>query len=148
MATLVDVYPYRWHRERLRFLLLKRAADKRYAGQWRMVGGKVEGCEAAWQSGLRELREETGLFPALFWSVPSVNTFYEARQDTVHHIPVFAAEVDSDEIALDDEHTDYAWISSHQITDYVAWPEQRRLLSLIHTILMDQKVLTAWKIPL
>lgn len=148
MATLVDVYPYRWEQQEVRFLILKRAEQKPYAGQWRMVGGKVEGCEAAWQSGLRELREETGLFPQLFWTVPSVNSFYDARADTVHQIPVFAAEVKQAEIALDEEHTDWKWITIGAVKNHILWPEQQRLMTLIHTILTNQKILSEWKIPL
>ena len=59
MARLVDVYPYRFRADEIEFLLLKRAGNVQYAGQWRMVAGKVMESEKAWQAGLRELEEVT-----------------------------------------------------------------------------------------
>ena len=77
-VRVVDVYPYRLDENHLpEFLLVRRAAGLVYAGQWRMIGGKVDAGETAWQAALRELREETGLTPTRFWSLPSVNHFYE-----------------------------------------------------------------------
>lgn len=149
MADLVDVYPYQLEVDEPEFLILKRADDKQYAGQWRMVAGKVENCEAAWQSGLRELREETGLFPDIFWSVPSINQFYEASTDSIHHIPVFAAQIGANKtITINEEHTEYKWIDKSQIASFVQWPEQQRLMLLIDKILTTQNVLEDWKIPL
>lgn len=148
MAGLVDVYPYRLNQEP-EFLVLERAEGKKYAGQWRMVGGKVEPCEAAWQSGLRELREETGLFPCSFWCVPSINHFYEAATDTLHNIPVFAAEVSAEgAIQLNEEHNTWKWIAHDDVTDFIVWPEQQRLMGIINRILTTQKIIDEWKIPL
>lgn len=148
MASLVDLYPYRMQDEP-EFLLLKRAPEKLYSGQWRMIGGKVENCEAAWQSGLRELREETGLFPKLYWSVPSINQFYEPATDQLHHIPVFAAEVSvNNSIHLNEEHTEWRWFKINETEGIINWPEQQRLLSLINQILTSQQIVDEWKIPL
>lgn len=149
MPELVDVYPYRISGENPEFLILKRNEGKKYAGQWRMVAGKVESCEAAWQSGLRELREETGLFPEIYWSVPSINQFYSVESDRIHHIPVFAAQISPQKsITLDDEHSQFDWIESDDVSTFIDWPEQQRLIILINTILTTQKVLEEWKIPL
>lgn len=148
MPGLVDVYPYRLNQEP-EFLILKRAEGKQYAGQWRMVGGKVEACEAAWQSGLRELREETSVFPQSFWCVPSINHFYEAASDTLHHIPVFAAEIKTDaSIGLNHEHQACQWIPYLHAADFIVWPEQLRLMGIINRILTTQKIIDDWKIPL
>lgn len=148
MPSLVDVYPYRLNGSP-EFLILKRAVDKQYASQWRMVGGKVASCEAAWQTGLRELREETGLFPQTFWTVPSLNQFYEAANDTIYHIPVFAAEVASDAaINLNEEHSEFKWIESAEANTLIHWPEQQRLITLINKILTSQQIVDDWKISL
>jgi dATP pyrophosphohydrolase len=149
MLALVDVYPYRLKDDVPEFLILKRATDRQYGDQWRMVGGKVEDCEAAWQSGLRELREETGFFPKLYWAVPSINQFYEAEKDVIHHIPVFAAEISGDHsIVLNEEHTDYKWIDSSRAAEIIQWPEQYRLIKLINNILTKKYILNEWKIAL
>ncbi|HBQ58180.1 MAG TPA: NUDIX domain-containing protein, partial [Balneolaceae bacterium] len=79
MKKLVDVYPYKIKNGVPLFLIFKRSANKIYANQWRMVGGKVQEGESRWEAGLRELKEETGLTPLKFWTIPSVNQFYEAK---------------------------------------------------------------------
>jgi len=132
---LVDVYPYRiLDGGAVEHLLLHRAQGAVYSGEWRMVGGKVEDSESAWQAGLRELSEETGLKPVRFWALPSVNSFYEWQSDAVHHIPAFAAEVDRNPV-LDHEHDDFAWLSLEDALIRMAWPEQCRLLRLLDSYL-------------
>jgi len=142
---LIDLYAYRIVEGRPEFLLFKRAKGKIYQGQWRMVGGKVEPDETSWQGALRELKEETGLVPIMFWTIPSVNTFYEHKSDTVHHIPAFAAEIETDQQPiLDDEHTEYEWLSLEQAVRRISWPEQQRLLKLTESIITENEILEDW----
>lgn len=136
VVRVVDVYPYRYESDPPEFLLLRRAAGMDYAGQWRMVGGKIRPDEAAWETGLRELREETGQDPTHFWALPSVNTFYEWREDRVNLVPAFAAEL-SDAPTLDDEHDDYAWYPAQEAVQHLNWPEQQRLLHLAARLLRN-----------
>ncbi|MEO1022858.1 MAG: NUDIX domain-containing protein [Bacteroidota bacterium] len=151
MKKLIDLYSYRLIGDSgPEFLLLKRSKKKIYASQWRMIGGKVKQDETYWQAALRELNEETGLEPVTFWTVPSINQFYEAESDTIHHIPAFAAELANDAVpTLDDEHSDWMWVSVTDISTYIHWPEQQRLFRLIHHILTDQnqQLLPQWLIP-
>lgn len=149
MKKLIDVYVYRMNSGIPEFLLLLRSKKKLYANQWRMVGGKVELNEAYWQAALRELKEELDVFPSVFWSIPSVNTFYEASSDQIHHIPAFAAEFpDSTSIKLDDEHTEYRWVKADEIDTMIAWPEQKRLIRLTDQLLRNQQILPEWHIEL
>ena len=142
---LIDLYAYRIVEGRPEFLLFKRAKGKIYQGQWRMVGGKVEPDETSWQGALRELKEETGLVPIMFWTIPSVNTFYEHKSDTVHHIPAFAAEIETDQQPiLDDEHTEYEWLSLEKAVRRISWPEQQRLLKLTESIITENEILEDW----
>ena len=151
MKKLVDVYPYKIKNGVPLFLIFKRSANKIYANQWRMVGGKVQEGESRWEAGLRELKEETGLTPLKFWTIPSVNQFYEAKTDSVHTIPAFAAQIDAEQqIELDDEHTEYKWVGIEGIEPYIPWPEQRRLMKLTYDILTDQflQILPEWHIEI
>jgi dATP pyrophosphohydrolase len=142
-VRVVDVYPYRQSRGATEFLLLRRAGGVPYAGQWRMVGGKIEPGEAVWQAALRELREETGRDPVRAWTVPSVNAFYEWQTDRLNLIPAFAAELDGSpdsggaDPVLDDEHDAFVWLSAEAAAARLRWPEQRRLLHLIDALLLD-----------
>src|SRR5690554_1905142 len=74
VVRVVDVYPYRLRPgAEAEWLLLRRAPGVVYAGQWRMVGGKIALGETAWQAALRELAEEIGQQPVRAWAIPSVN---------------------------------------------------------------------------
>lgn len=151
MKKLIDVYPYRMQDGQPHFLIFKRSSEKIYAGQWRMVGGKVEEGEQSWEAALRELKEETGLKPVKFWAIPSINQFYEAKTDAILSIPAFAAELDNDsDIQLDEEHSEFKWVSIDGIQPYISWPEQRRLMQLTYDILTDQflDILPEWIIEI
>jgi len=132
---VVDVYPYRltpdrdgtdWHVE---LLLLRRAPGTSYSGTWRMVGGSIDSGESAWETARRELKEETGLEPLEFWTLPSVNTFYEWHADRISLTPAFAARVDGS-ITLNAEHDTYDWLAPDAACERLHWPEQRRLARL------------------
>jgi dATP pyrophosphohydrolase len=110
-----------------------------------MVGGKVKPDETSWQGALRELKEETGFVPTTFWTIPSVNSFYEHKSDTVHHIPAFAAEIKADQKPiLDDEHTEYEWLPLEEAVHRISWPEQQRLLKLTESIITENEILEDW----
>ena len=134
VVRVVDVYPYRRGTDGIEVLLLRRAAGRIYAGEWRVVGGKILSGEAAWQAALRELAEETGQRPARVWTVPSVNAFYEWQTDRLNLIPAFAAELDADPV-LNDEHDAFAWLPPAEAEPRLRWPEQQRLLRLVTGLL-------------
>lgn len=142
---LIDVYPYKIVEESPLFLLLKRAGGKLYEGQWRMIGGKVKEVETYWQAAIRELKEETNLNPEKFWSVPTINHFYEASTDQILIIPAFGAEVESDKIpVLDDEHIDFKWVAAKDIKTHIVWPEQIRIIHLISDLIVNRQILDEW----
>ena len=129
-VRVVDVYPYRLREGEVELLILRRSAERAYAGEWRIVGGKIEPDETAWRAGLREVREETACEPTTFWAVPSVNVFYEWQSDRVNVIPAFAAELSADPI-LNSEHDAWAWLSPAEAVARLDWPEQRRLARVV-----------------
>jgi dATP pyrophosphohydrolase len=135
-VRVVDVYPYREQSVNPEFLLLRRAPDTAYAGQWRMVGGKIEDEEAAWETARREVREETGHTPTQFWTIPSVNAFYEWQADRINLIPTFATALPGDPV-LDDEHDAFAWLPAQEAAQRLAWPEQQWLLRMADQLLRD-----------
>ncbi len=145
VVRVVDVYVYRRPPGGApEFLLLRRSPGRAYAGAWRMVGGKIEPGEAAWQAARRELAEETGLEPRRFWTIPSVNTFYEWARDRVNVIPAFAAEAaagPATEAALraacapGAEHDAWRWLPEAGAAARLGWPEQQRLVGVVAAML-------------
>ena len=147
LPDLIDAYIYRMGPNGPEYLTLLRASHKIYAGQWRMIGGKVDPGETFWQAAYREIQEETQLTPSPFWTVPTVNQFYNPKHDVFHKIPVFAGEIDVDaDPILDDEHTDYRWVSAGDIETFFLWPEQQRIVHAIDGILRNGTILPQWLI--
>lgn len=108
------------------FLLLRRASHKIYAKSWRMVGGKLTAEETAWQACLREIAEETQLPVERLLTVPYVNRFYEWQHDRINDIPVFVALTRAGaNPVLDDEHSDYEWLTLGAAQERLPWPGQR-----------------------
>ena len=136
VVRIVDVYPYREQSVNPEFLILRRAPGTEYARQWRMVGGKIEPGEAAWETARREATEETGHAPDRLWTIPSLNAFYEWQDDRINLIPAFAAVCPADPV-LDDEHDAFAWLPAQEAVNRLAWPEQRRLLRLADQMIRD-----------
>ena len=141
---LVDVYLYKKEHDKVNHLIFKRASDVIYARQWRMIGGKVKENEKAYEAARRELKEETALTPTNFWSIPSLNSFYDYQTDTLHHIPAFAAEVPFKTPKLNHEHTEFKWIDSEEICQYIVWPKQQRLMQLLTSIIMNNQLIDEW----
>ena len=111
--------------DKYEYLLLRRSSHKIYADTWRMVGGKLEPEETAWEGCLRELAEETHLPVERLLCVPYVNRFYEWRHDRINDIPVFVAITASGvDPVLDEEHSAFVWLPLESALNRLPWPGQ------------------------
>jgi len=146
LPRLIDVYPYLIIRDEPRYLLLRRSSNVVYAGEWRMIGGKVQDGETSVQAAIREFREETFQQPHSAWVVPTVNAFYDPQADQIRYIPAFAFECSSNEIRLNHEHDDFEWLPIDEAVHRLGWYEQKRILRLTHDILTTNSVLTEWQL--
>lgn len=116
--------------DRTEVLLLKRTQT--LVGEWCQIAGSIEEGETAWQAALRELEEETGLTPLEFYSADICEQFYEADRDAITIAPVFVAFIDRDaEVILNEEHSEYRWVSFVEAIDMVAFGGQRKVLRWI-----------------
>jgi dATP pyrophosphohydrolase len=147
-ANVVDLYPYRWEAERLRFLALRRAPGMTLAGTWQGVSGLIEDGETAWEAGLRELDEETGLRARRLLTVEPLATFYVPWLDRVIVAPAFAAEVPEGEVVLSEEHDAYAWCEADEMIGRLEWPTQRAAIGGLVEVLADERRLALREIPL
>ncbi|MCZ6701505.1 MAG: NUDIX pyrophosphatase [Ignavibacteria bacterium] len=142
ISNLVEVHIFRETENGIEFLLLKRAADQIYLRVWQMVSGKINDNEKAFETSVREIKEETGLTPEKMWVAPKVNSFYSTVSDTICLIPVFAAQVAKDSnVIIGDEHTEYTWVNPRKAKKLLAWDGQRRAIDLIEEYYLNEKSL-------
>ena len=132
ISNLIEAHIFRERNGKLEFLLLKRSPEQYYPNIWQMVTGKIKENEAAFNTALREIEEETGLVPEKFWVAPTVNSFYAPDKDYICLLPVFAAKVNSDsEIKISKEHTEHKWLSPEEAKKFLAWDGQRKSVDVI-----------------
>ncbi|MEW6701684.1 MAG: NUDIX domain-containing protein [Bacteroidota bacterium] len=139
-SSLIEVHIFRKVENDLEFLLLKRAMNEKYPGVWQMVTGAIDNNEKAFQTALREIKEETGLSPIKFWIVPNINSFYSPEKNQICMIPVFAALVDEkSEIEISHEHSKFKWTSKEETLRMLAWPGQRKSVEIIYEYFSNQQ---------
>lgn len=138
-SSLIEAHIFRKAGNNLEFLLLRRSDNEIYPGLWQMVSGSIDGNEKAFQTALREIKEETGLTPEKFWTVPNVNSFYSSTQNEICMIPVFAALVtDEVEVVISNEHSEFKWAGLSETLKLLAWPGQRRSVEIIYEYFTNQ----------
>lgn len=139
ISNMIEAHIFREIENGIEFLLLKRSDGQPYPGLWQMVSGKIKQDEKAYQTALREIKEETGLIPQQLWVAPTVNSFYEPKNEFICLLPVFAARVNSSEVKLSDEHTDYKWVNKSETQKLLAWEGQRKAVQIIEDYFLNEK---------
>jgi dATP pyrophosphohydrolase len=108
-------------------LLLRR--NHTLVGEWCQIAGGIEDGEKAWQTALREVKEETGLSCTRLYSADICEQFYEADRDAITLAPVFVGIVDAEaEVVLNEEHSEFCWTSFLSAVDMVPFAGQRHVL--------------------
>ncbi|MHB9131883.1 MAG: NUDIX domain-containing protein [Armatimonadota bacterium] len=138
-TTTVDVLIFRREGGRTLYLVLHRAAQVRYGGQWRLIEGTVPAGETPTATAVRTVREETGLQVNNLWSLDYVHAYYNPIADCTHMNPVFATEVSVDTVVLGYEHDDSRWITYDQAHDFIRWPGLRELIRRAHDDVVTAK---------
>ncbi len=136
---MIEAHIFREKEGGIEFLLLKRSERQPYPNLWQMITGKIKENENAYQTALREIKEETGLTPLQLWVAPTVNSFYEPKDEYICLLPVFAARVESNEIKLSDEHTEYKWVDKLTAQKLLAWEGQRKAVQIIEDYFLNEK---------
>lgn len=131
-TNYIEAHIIREYDGKIEFLLLKRAAYQWFPNLWQMVSGKIKEGEKAYESALREIKEETGLIPEKFWVVPNISSFYLAEEDSINLVPVFIGKVDFySNVKISSEHSEFKWVSGKEAKEVLAWPGQRRSVDII-----------------
>jgi len=139
VSTMIEAHIFRESEKGIEFLLLKRSGGQPYPALWQMVTGKIKNNEKAYQTALREIKEETGLVPVQLWVAPTVNSFYEPVGEYICLLPVFAARVETDRIEISVEHTEYQWVDRTTAQKLLAWEGQRKAVQIIEDYFLNEK---------
>ena len=124
-----------------KFLMLKRSErSKIYPGIWQMVTGKIDTGESTSDAVKRELTEETGLKAENLFVVPKINSFYFPTSDKIVLSPVFLAIVNSTDVTISDEHSEYKWVSYDEAIKIIYWPNQIESLTIIKNYFGDEEL--------
>jgi dATP pyrophosphohydrolase len=119
-------------------LLLKRTGT--LAGTWCQVAGAIEANETAWQAGLREVEEETGLRPDRVYSADICEQFYEADRNAISLLPVFVGfAAKGATVRLNAEHSAFRWVSFDEALRMVPFAGQRKVLKHIRDEFVDNE---------
>jgi len=138
-SSLVEAHVFREIGNEIEFLLLKRATNEKYPGVWQMVTGSIES-ETAYQTALREIKEESGLTPKKLWVVPNINSFYSPEKDVIVLIPVFSVLVNRNQnVIISEEHSEYKWFKKEEAIKLLAWPGQRKSVEIIYEYFTNQQ---------
>ena len=131
---VIDSYVYKKSNNGFDFLILKRADTKIYEHLWQGVAGKIEKGESAWQTAIRELKEETGLNPLNIFVADHVSRFYETNGDRINLVPVFGIEVESKDVILSEEHVDFKWVDYIEAKNTLVWNGQKTGLKIVNAM--------------
>jgi len=139
----VSVVVLRGEGSRTETLLLRRAG-KIFTGAWCQVAGGIEEEETAWETAVRELREETELIPTELHSAGICEQFYDLRLDGIYMAPVFVVFVDAHAVVtLNHEHSEYKWVILKKVDEHLATPNQREMFAHVRRHFVERKP-TEW----
>ncbi len=142
LSRFIECIVFKNHTFDPKFLVLKRSDDaKVHPGIWQIVTAKIDDGEKAYETARREVKEETGLKPVELYVAPSINHFYNFWDDSINLIPVFIAEVDSDDVKISDEHSEFEWLSFEDAFGRIHWENQRKMLEETYKHLKSKELL-------
>ena len=115
-----------------------------FSYKYEFPGGKIEKGELAWQTAIRELKEETGLDPLNIFVADHVSRFYETNGDRINLVPVFGIEVVSKDVILSEEHVDFKWVNYTEAKNTLVWNGQKTGLKVVNTMINNDDERMRW----
>ena len=111
-------------------ILKKHPNDYNYPNKWSFCSGFVKEFEAAQDTVLREVKEETGLKAKI---VKEGKLFQKDDKKNCKSwvIKCFLCKVNSEKVKLDHENTDFKWINHKDIRNYLIVPGLEKDLKVL-----------------
>jgi dATP pyrophosphohydrolase len=129
LSRFIECIVFKNHTFDPKFLVLKRSDDaKVHPGIWQIVTAKIDEGEKAYETAKREVFEETGLKSCELYIAPSINHFYNYMDDSINLVPVFIAQVESLDVKISDEHSEFEWLSYDEAFGRIHWKNQKKML--------------------
>lgn len=139
-SIYIECYVAKKIEGKYKFLLLKRAEnDSLYPGIWQIITGRIEKGEKAFETALREVREESGLNPGKLFVLPHTTTFYSPRTDAISLIPLFVCIVDNKEVRISEEHSEYKWLDVSKASQKLYFKSQKENVKFIESNLRTKE---------
>jgi 8-oxo-dGTP pyrophosphatase MutT (NUDIX family) len=113
--------------------------DRRGRLLWSLPKGHIESGETAVDAAVREVEEETGIRSRVIAPLGTIDFWFIAEDrrvhKTVHHYLLEAAggELSDEDIEVDE----VAWVPLSEVTERLAYPDERRLLARVPELLAD-----------
>ncbi|MGN6368922.1 MAG: bis(5'-nucleosyl)-tetraphosphatase [Phycisphaerae bacterium] len=112
-----------------------------YGKHWDYAKGHLEEGETAWQAAVRELREETGIRQVdrvTRFERDMHYVFFSPRKGRIHKtVTYFLGRTRTEEVAISEEHTGYAWMSYEDAMERLTYENARELLRAAHEALLN-----------
>ena len=106
-----------------------RAHGDYLGNSWQLISGGIEPGEKAWQTAVREVREETGLAVQRLWRLPRLTQFYSPGLEAICFAPMFVAMAAAGEpVICNDEHQCLEWLDFATARVRMMWPGDRAAL--------------------
>lgn len=148
LCNTIMAHAFRKKNIALEYLILKRSAEEIvYANVWQCITGTIDNDETALQTVLRELKEETSLNYLKIFNLPYLAQFFNYNRNTVNFSPCFAFEIiDSEEVTISEDHSDYKWLKLEQALEYLLIPSHKESLLLLNDLLISGKLYDVFEI--
>lgn len=114
------------------YLLLKRPRER--GDYWTPITGHVEKGEKILDALNREVREETGIGDTSYVIDLRVPFSYRQGEEEVEE-HCFGVQVDTKEVKLSKEHTEFAWLSYGDAYEKLKWDEHRTALQVLNDMI-------------
>lgn len=102
-------------------LIVKRSSTEEVdAGSWETVGGKIEFGEVLEEALIREVKEEIGIEVNVGKLLFATTFFTDPLRQIV--LLTYLCRTTDDQIKLSDEHSDYKWVTSSELRNYLPHP--------------------------